>query len=272
MVVKWRIISRIKFEEKHMIEKRNVVEIREGGQLFYTDWRDGAWAHENVSDNINKYLFEPCFFEEGLKLRDIFDLVAPKIDFFEDIMPSLYMSELLTESWTVCSLPKDESESLILLLSRCVEHDKEDNELTEYTSFDGMPIGEMDTEEDPLGCGKIGLDFLPVNHIIDCEIRQNRKFTVWGGCGYALPVSQAPLIKLGCKDFTLLEVIHDIFWELSFYGSTENRDKVGNNLVEVAKEMNEDKVKKSMSIEEFEERYINNADMVEENDFKCDGE
>ena len=207
-----------------MIEKDRVVEIRKCGDLYYTVWKDGEWVERNVSETINSHFFDPCYFEDGLTLKDIFDVVEPNIDMFNIMIPYEHIKEHIEEAKTACLPTEDYSEKMDLLLSWCIEHDKEFRELSTYIAFDGTPKDEKEEH------GKYGLDFLPVSNIINCEIRQNTNFNVWRGLGYSLEISQEPLIKLDCRSFTLLEVIHSIFWELSFYGPPEERDKKGAEL------------------------------------------
>ncbi len=224
-----------------MIEKTRVVEIRKGGKLFYTDWEDGKWTEEEVTETINNHLFDPCYFEDGLILRDLFKVVEVNIDLFKIMMPFEEIDNIVEESWTACSSENNEKQDISLLLSWAVEHEKEFKELSVHTSFDGVTHEDREQEiEGDIGNGRIGLDFLPANHMIDCEIRQNRRFDVWGGVGYAIEMSNEPLWRLDCKSFTLLEVIYGIFFELSFHGPPRERDRRGDELMKTVKEMNQD--------------------------------
>lgn len=219
-----------------MIEKSRVVEIRQGGEIFYIDWEDGKYVERNVTRTINNHLMEPCYFEDGLKLRDIFKLVETNKALFELIIPYGHIEEIIAESKKNCSEDNDESKNMSLLLSWAVEHEKDWKELTSYICFDGAAHTDK-IDEDDLSYGKYGLDFLPSNHIINCEIKQNSNFDVWGGMGYKIKASQEPLIKLGERCFTLYEVIHAIFWELTFYGTPDERKEKGDELSEIVKDI-----------------------------------
>ena len=242
-----------------MVEKSRVVEIGKGGVLNYSEWEEGNWKVRDVSDTINNHLFDPCYFEDKLKLRDVFDLVENNISLFEIMMPCERIGEIITESKTVCSPDNDESQDLSLLLGWSVEHEKEFGELAVHSAFDGVKHEDREQEiEGDIGNGRIGLDFIPSNHLIDCEIRQNTRFDVWGGIGYGIEVSKEPVIRLDYKGFTLLEVIYGIFFELSFYGCPKERDDKGNELVETIKKTEADIVEgrlNSISMEEFEGKY-----------------
>jgi hypothetical protein len=242
-----------------MIEKTRVVEIRKGGELFYTDWEDGEWIETNVTETINNHLFDPCYFADDLILKDIFDVVEPNIDLFKIMMPYEQIDKIITESKTACSPENNEKQDISLLLGWCVEHEKEFKELAVHTTFDGVTHEDREQEiEGDIGNGRIGLDFLPANHLIDCEIRQNTRFDVWGGIGYGIEVSKEPLMRLDCKSFTLLEVIYGIFFELSFHGPPRERERRGNELVETIKKAEADMAEgrlKSMTMEEFEDKY-----------------
>ena len=242
-----------------MVEESRVVEIRKGGKLFYTDWDDGKWTEEEVTETINNHLFDSCYFEDGLILRDIFKVVEPNIDLFKIMMPYEKIGEIIEESQTACSPENNEKEDISLLLGWCVEHEKEFKELAVHTTFDGVTHEDREQETDgEIGYGRIGLDFLPANQLIDCEIRQNTRFDVWGGIGYAIETIKEPLWRLDCKSFTLLEVIYGIFFELSFHGNPKERDEMGNELVETIKKAEADMAEgrlNSISMEDFEEKY-----------------
>lgn len=242
-----------------MVEETRVVEIRKGGTLYYTDWEDGKWTEENVTETINNHLFDLCYFENGLILRDIFNVVESNIDLFKIIMPYEQIDEIIEESKTACSPENNEKQDISLLLGWCVEHEKEFKELAVHTTFDGVTHEDRKEEiEGDIGNGRIGLDFLPANHLIDCEIRQNRRFDVCAGIGYGLEVSKEPVMRLDCKSFTLLEVIYGIFFELSFHGNPKERDERGNEVVESIKQVEQDMAEgrlKSISMDEFEKEY-----------------
>ena len=242
-----------------MIEKTRVVEIRKGGELFYTDWIDGNWNVRDVSDTINNHLFDACYLEDGLKLRDIFDLVESNISLFEILMPCEEVSAIIKESRTECSPENDEAQDLSLLLGWCVEHEKEFNELAVHSAFDGVKHEDREQEiEGDMGNGRVGLDFVPANHLINCEIRLNERFDVWGGVGYPVETLKEPIIRLDCKSFSLLEVINGIFFELSFHGPLRERERRGNELMETIKKAEIDIAEgrlKSISLEEFEEKF-----------------
>lgn len=242
-----------------MVEKTRVVEIRKGGKLFYTDWEDGKWTEEEVTETINNHLFDPCYFEDGLILRDLFKVVETNIDLFKIMMPYEEIGAIIEESKTECSPENNEKEDISLLLSWCVEYEKEFKELEVHTSFDGVTHEDREQEtEGDIGNGRIGLDFLPANHMIDCEIRQNMRFDVWGGIGYGIELCKEPIIRLDYKSFSLLEVINGIFFELSFHGPPRERGRRGDELMETLKKAEQEIAEgrlKSVSIEEFEETF-----------------
>ena len=242
-----------------MVEETGVVEIRKGGKLFYTDWEDGKWTEEEVTETINNHLFDPCYFDDGVILRDIFNVVESNIDLFKIIMPYEELDLIIEESKTACSRENNEKQDISLLLGWCVEHEKEFKELAVHTAFDGVTHEDREEElEGDIGNGRIGLDFLPANHLIDCEVRQNRRFDVCGGIGYGIEESKEPIMRLDFKSFSLMEVLYGIFFELSFHGPPRERERRGNELVETIKKAESEIAEgrgKSVSIEEFEEMF-----------------
>jgi hypothetical protein len=93
-------------------------------------------------------------------------------------------------------------------------------------TIDVSGIGEADQH----GMTHYGIDFTPVNQLVhlpvrlrsEMEIRKDHK-----------KIGEAP-----CT-FTLLDVLGEIYWEISFYGSPEDRDRQRAELQESVREIEE---------------------------------
>jgi hypothetical protein len=85
-------------------------------------------------------------------------------------------------------------------------------------------------EPDEHGLTHYGIDFTPVNQLVHLPVRLRPKMEI-----------RKDNEKLGeaSATFTLLDVLGEIYWEISFYGDPQSRDEQGAELREAAREVEE---------------------------------
>ena len=163
-----------------------------------------------------------CHIEADVTLGDIFRTVEQD--------PELTR---LLEKWSWCDVQAFHAESrkpatrastlAYIEIAKYFEWNNREAQQTIHVSA----VGESNED----GATSYGLDFTPVNELIhlpvrlrpQMEIRKDRK-----------KLGEAP-----CT-FTLLEVLGEIYWEISFYGSPEDRDRESAELRESEREIEED--------------------------------
>jgi hypothetical protein len=85
-------------------------------------------------------------------------------------------------------------------------------------------------EPDERGATRYAIDFTPASELVDLPVRLRPAIEI-----------RKDREKLGeaRSTFTLLEVLGEIYWEIGFHGSPEQRDQVGTELLESVREIQE---------------------------------
>lgn len=71
-------------------------------------------------------------------------------------------------------------------------------------------------------CNRYALDMTPLDQLSDLPIRIDRIMTIRPGPGD--DETDQPSLEVTAPDVTLLQMIHALFWEVSFYGTPAERD------------------------------------------------
>jgi hypothetical protein len=90
----------------------------------------------------------------------------------------------------------------------------------------------------------------PVYELSGLPVKLNDEFVIYNGKDFAC---KNPLFS-STKGFTLLDILHGIFWELSFFGSTADREKMATNLHKQVEDIKSGKVK-CIPMEEIKEKF-----------------
>lgn len=162
-----------------------------------------------------------CHIDADVTLADIFRAVEQDPDLLRFL-----------EQWSWCDLSAFHAEAR---KPATAPSDLSYIELTKYFEWDEHEAQEtIDVsgigEPGEHGVTHYGIDFTPVNQLVhlpvrlrpEMEIRKDHK-----------KLGEAP-----CT-FTLLDVLGEIYWEISFYGSPEDRDRQGAELQESVREIEE---------------------------------
>jgi hypothetical protein len=162
-----------------------------------------------------------CHIDSGVTLSDIFHAVEQDPDLVR-----------LLEQWSWCDLeafhsearkPANEASDLSYIeIAKYFEWDESEAQETIDVSGIGHP--------DENGVTHYGLDFTPVNQLVHLPVRLRPEMEIHKD---HKKLGEAP-----CT-FTVLDILGEIYWEISFYGSPENRDRESAELRESVREVEE---------------------------------
>ena len=171
-------------------------------------------------DHILSYLDSEFELEESFTLRDYFTLILNYSALQKlDLNFPLYIKEFLLAPKSGC-INNEMSEIILEFnVASILSSGHIEGSLEVYINVSGIS-----NKEDGI---RFGLDFCPLDKILDLPI-------VFGD---ALVYKTKDYIKIQDQQtenfsYTLYNFIHGIIYELSFYGSPENRDKEGEELEE----------------------------------------
>jgi len=181
-------------------------------------------ARQHVEEKIATALHVlrcACHIDADVTLGDIFQAVERH----PELVPFL-------EEWSWCNveafhlearMPTEKPSDLAYIeIAKYFEWDELEARETIHVSGIGEP-GEH-------GATHYAIDFTPVNELVHLPVRLRPQMEIQQG---HQKLGQAP-----CT-FTLLDVLGEIYWEISFHGSPESRDQRGAELRESVREIEE---------------------------------
>jgi len=178
----------------------------------------------NNSDGILKYLWRTITLSDSFTLRDWFKLLLN----YPDLQKlSSYSGSLIEEfqSAPQSSCIPEEFSTIGLVKRVVIEENKDEPiEMYHYVGVDGIP----NNNDDDL---VYGIDFCKLSEILDVRIKLLD--------ANVLHLQDESNIKLNIDTstkYTLFDLISSLFYELSFYGTPKERDKTGEQLVDISKE------------------------------------
>ena len=162
-----------------------------------------------------------CHIDADVTLGDIFRAVEQD--------PELVR---FLQEWSWCNIDAFHSEArkpgvratdlTCIEIAKYFEWDEREAQETIHVSGIGEP--------DEHGMTHYGIDFTPVNELVDLPVRLRPQMEIHKD---HKKLGEAP-----CT-FSLLEVLGEIYYEISFYGSPEDRDREGAELRESVREIEE---------------------------------
>lgn len=200
-----------------------------------SEWNGEIRQYEDVPiKSILRELRGACQIEEGVTLADIFAAV-------EQSEP---LCVVLGEwAWCNCAAfhkeikrPSTGTALKWIEISQTAEIDK-DGEF----QF-GLDVSGRDDSDTTWA-----IDFTPVNDLRDLPVKLANTFTLWD---WRTDEPEKQKLKVDC--YSLLDVLGELYFEVSFHGSPEDRNERGNELAEIVKEV-EDGTAKLVPWEEFKD-------------------
>lgn len=209
---------------------RELLNICKNGQLIYSHWyydeltSNGRYIFLDVTDKFSNYLFERVRFVDDLRLSDIFQLVQNNINFIEPIIGN-YCREI-SKAGLIDIKPYsnqyDEEEIEYLEFYRYLNIEKyyqeppSDKRVIELNDgFHGVGF-ELQADYNYHSKGSRinrALDFSKINELSDTPIKINPDMPL-----YDYDVVGGPKEVFSVYEPKLLDVINEIFYELSWYG------------------------------------------------------
>jgi hypothetical protein len=207
------------------------------GQLIHSRWyyddltQQGKYIFLDVTDNLSGFLFERINFAEDLRLKDIFVLVKNNIDFLEPVIQN-WCREIVEEGLTnivpyTAEYNPANIEYLDFYRYISIEPDHEDKnsgmsyiEGNDEVGIHGIGF-ELQEDYNHHSAGtriNWGLGFIPNNEIADTPVKIGQTIKLY------------ELIRSNdCKEYKaynprLIDILHELFYELSWYGPPKQRD------------------------------------------------
>jgi hypothetical protein len=170
---------------------------------------------KDVSAELMRYLKHPCALESGLLFKDILSLIEPYAPHLSNLLTGgPWLMELLDEGKKQAAPCKDIKHIEVGWSSQLQDYG-DGEELEEYVNVNGAGTD-----------GPYGLDFCAVNSLVDLEVRLNEEVVLydWRHAAGRLAKNGPPVLYKARKRLTLLDILHGIFWELSFFGGPSTRE------------------------------------------------
>jgi len=211
--------------------------INKGGILNKTEWEydektdSGDYVVTEVEEPIG-VLGEECDLGEGVTLRDVFILLNKDVNLYSLILRN-WTKEIVTEGLSGKTHQGDDLNIDYIELYWHIEKiiDKEDGNHLCGASFPALHgYGDWDEKTK----GGISLVGLPAYSIIDLPLRIAKKTSVHTTDLDDINNRHNGPFDLGELTPTLFSLLYGVVWELSFFGSPEDRDKKSKELSDIS--------------------------------------
>ena len=189
---------------------------KNGIQVLAWDGDAGQYVERAVS-TVLAVLRCDCYMDAGVTMADIFRAVEPHTDLVQFL-----------RAWSHCDVEAfhaearkpaaGQSDLLYIEISRKFEWDEDGA----YPSLHVCGVGEPDEG----GLTHYGIDMTPVSEIVNLPVRIRPRMEIFD--------DRKKVAEVPCE-FTLLDVLGEIYWEISFFGSPTMRDEKVAELEEMAR-------------------------------------
>lgn len=212
------------------------IRIAQGGKLIANIWDSEKKKSfdRDVSDNLLYHLDDDCVLEDNVTLNDIIQLIKP---YSATLSPVLTKSSDLINNivLAVAQPPDTDTDLKSLVLSWWITIDSwegEENCLTERVDFSAMGKPNDDDMYKDLKPGELisySLSLTSVNQIGSLPIKLKRQVQIYDERESLI---NAPVLAEVNRSFRLLDILKGIFWELTFFGSEQDKVNKRNELNE----------------------------------------
>lgn len=205
------------------------------GRLLLRHWDPDTKSYltHDVTAKAPKFLFVPCELEDGVILEHLFRIVSQNIELYEEII-GLWCREFIKEAFSsetpitdASAFETDSNELEYLELHwNIAPYYVEERDLRlalcgfQFPEFSGMgPILEKKLHgKNPGERVVYGVDFTSTKKLKHLPLKINNKARI------SLHANQEDAQTIEMESPTLGQIIHGIFWELSFFGGPSARD------------------------------------------------
>lgn len=196
----------------------------------------------NIPSN-NELHSDECQIDEDVTLEDIFKIVDKNIDFWEFIIGN-YCKEIINEG--LLKKDKDYDTNIHYLeLYWSAEEVCGKLEMPDFMSFHGVGSKETNlTSELTPGINtkseldNYAIEMTPTYELVKCEVIVNETFNI-----IEFEDSEVKTLYSSFLSPTLFQIMYGIFWELSFFGSPQEKDNKAKELEEIVEGLKSGKLK-----------------------------
>jgi hypothetical protein len=223
--------------EKMGINPEEILNICKDGQLISSRWyydeltENGKYIYLDVTNELPNHLFERVRFVDDLCLKDILVLVKNNIDFIDPIVGN-WCREIVEKGLTNIKPYESEYDSdgieyLEFYRYLTLERDYREADSSEKKMIEGIDelsfhgVGfELQEDHNHHSTGtriNWSLGFIKINEIADTPIKINPEIPIHNMDGTRDVV--------GAYEPRLINVIRELFYELSWYGPPDDKDE-----------------------------------------------
>jgi len=231
-------------EKYHIFSEKEEEDDFEGiiitnNSIIRSYWKAGRQEQIIAPDKLIHFIWENVRLNDDVTLGRIFDIVENNIDLWE-IITGERIKPIIEESKKEFS---GSGELKYLEIYWDVEHDAEYETLTSWPSFHaiGEPCEDDYLPEGLNGLIYYGISFTPNNYLKTLKLRLKNVFKIYSSDDFH------DKQYFGNKQFKVLETMKAIFWELTWFGTPEERDEKRIEIIGDIVEMKEVKEKETPS-------------------------
>lgn len=205
----------------------NFLKIKKDGKLIKEEIIDGKAKTEEVH-NLSEHLSCELYFEEGLKFKTFFNLILREKEFFSKIFKQDlngitldYFEKQLNKRQKTSKIKGDDGSLLVSLeITKIFELLSFENGSTIelYSIFVGIGMDDDDSET------FLPINLIPINNLKNYEININKGVEIFKGNEQGEVDGDEPIFVAG-SSITLYETIQTMLYEISYFGTEEEKEK-----------------------------------------------
>jgi hypothetical protein len=231
-------------EKYHIFSEKEEEDDFEGititnNSIIRSYWKAGRQEQIIAPDKLIHFIWENVRLNDDVTLGRIFDIVENNIDLWE-IITGERIKPIIEESKKEFS---GSGELKYLEIYWDVEHDAEYETLTSWPSFHaiGEPCEDDYLPEGLNGLIYYGISFTPNNYLKTLKLRLKNVFKIYSSDDFH------DKQYFGNKQFKVLEMMKAIFYELTWFGTPEERIKKHDEIMGDIEEMKDVREKETPS-------------------------
>lgn len=219
-----------------MSSRLDKIRISAGGYLLADEWiydrhtKKGTTTYDvDITDDALYHLYDHCNIELGTTFKDIL-LLVERINNYDALSPLLtggpWLKEMVEEGLT----ESEKKQDIKIIFMNWSTNITNDIYMTDRPIFN-INVDVYGAKRDSLET--YALDFTPLNELTDCIVSVDVDFRVMDNRD-----DRDEVVVDVCRDYTLLDILRGLFWELSFHGSPKMRTEKLERFKETIRQVN----------------------------------
>jgi hypothetical protein len=262
---------------------REKLEIRKGGKLIQTKWvydrvaKKGEYKEIDRTDTALRHLFDACELAEDVTLEDIFLLLNTELPIFDSIIGN-WCKDIVREGLAGPRKPYVHDEEGIEYLELYYTPEITKNYGDERgdvmhglkrPDFHGIGFVRTKDEVDEWGTVRHkkgertnwSICMTPTNEMMNIPVKLNNKVEIYED-DYKADVKYPAkkVFEFDNPEYTLLDILHGIIWELSFHGGPQTRDQFSKELRQTVDDIKSGKAETVPASEVFKDLDLDDED------------